>query len=113
MRNRIFNAKVSNRARLREADTAVAENAKLRAQGARSWAILASILGELGGEVIVSDKTLELIGTDFHLFDFAVEEGPEEGTSLVRLLKDGAPFVRDDEPAEPAIDAEFRTDVQD
>ena len=89
----------SIRARLRDASAAVQENHALKQEGAQLWAILAAVLAELGGEVIVSGTTLELVGTDFQTLEYATEDGPEPGTTLVRLIKGGQPFTRpDDEP---------------
>jgi hypothetical protein len=90
--------RVSNRARLRAASDAVAENNQLKEQGGRLWVVLAAVLGELGGEIIVSEHSLTLVGREFATLDYVIKDGPEPGTSLVQLLQNGQPFVRNDEP---------------
>lgn len=78
----------------------------MKREGARTWALLAVVLGELGGECIIAENTLNEVGHVFNTLDYQVEDGPEPGTSIVRLVQNGHPFVRTDEPPAHAIDAE-------
>lgn len=71
--------KISNRARRRLADDTIKT-----AQAAT--AILLGCLAQRGGEIIVTQGTLDQIGPKLADLDFVVEDGDNPGETRVRLV---------------------------
>lgn len=80
--------RVSNRARQRLAVQAIADARHIRL-------LLFGILGQAGGEITVTAKTLLTLGPKVDEMDFTIVEGKNPGESIVRLVvgREEAPDV--------------------
>jgi hypothetical protein len=101
-RARTFSAKrISNREMRRRAQAAIEH-------GTKTHLILLAVLAQSGGEVTVTDGTLQQVGMNLATLDFAILAGKQKGESIVRLVdgKETAPST-----PEPVIDNHKDTDV--
>lgn len=79
-RARGYTAKrISNREMRRQAQRAIEH-------GTKAHLILLAVLAQTGGEVTVTDGTLQQVGMNLADLDFAIVSGANKGESIVRLV---------------------------
>jgi hypothetical protein len=87
----------SNRQRMKMANFAIEHAQKVRL-------ILLAVLAQSGGEVTVTNGTIQQVGSNLATLDYAIIDGKNPNESIVRLVE-GQDDEHDTESAEPAVES--------
>jgi len=94
--------KVSNRELRRRATQVVLEHEALQAQGAKTFAILLTVLAQKGGEVTVTKGTIDQVGANLARLSYQIVTSEVPGEHIIRLVEgkdDGVPQTGETDPA--------------